>query len=52
MVYSAYGVSLTDGQKQSLATAVRAGRGVTLRLSTSQLSGPDHKEGARSVQAV
>ena len=41
MVYSAYGLTLTDGQKQSLTTAVRAGRSVNLRLSPSQLSGPD-----------
>ena len=41
MTYTAHGVSLTEGQKQSLVTAVRAGRGVTLRLSTSQLTGPD-----------
>ena len=41
MTYSAYGVSLTDGQKQSLTAAVRAGQAVTLRLSHPQLSGPD-----------
>ena len=41
MTYSAYGVSLTDGQKQSLTAAVRAGRAVTLRVSHPQLSGPD-----------
>ena len=41
MPYSSYGVSLTDGQKQSLAAAVRAGRAVTLRVSYCQLSGPD-----------
>lgn len=41
MPYTAHGVTLTDGQKQSLATAVRAERGVTLRLSAGQLSGPD-----------
>ena len=41
MTYSAYGVSLTDGQKQSLTAAVRAGRAVTFRISHPQLSGPD-----------
>ena len=41
MTYSAFGVSLTDGQKQSLTAAVRAGRAVTLRVSRPQLSGPD-----------
>ena len=41
MTYSAYGVSLTDGQKQSLTAAVHAGRAVTLRVSHPQLSGPD-----------
>ena len=41
MTYTAHGVSLTEGQKQSLAAAVRASRGVTLRLSASQLMGPD-----------
>ena len=41
MTYTAHGVSLTEGQKQSLAAAVRASRGVTLRLSSSQLTGPD-----------
>ena len=41
MTYSAYGVSLTDGEKQSLLAAVRAGRAVTLRVSHPQLSGPD-----------
>ena len=41
MTYSACGVSLTDGQKQSLTAAVRAGRAVTLRVSLPQLSVPD-----------
>ena len=41
MTYVTHGVSLTDGQKQSLAAAVRSGRGVALRLSASQLTGPD-----------
>ena len=36
MTYSAYGVSLTDGQKQSLTAAVRTGRAVTLRVSHPQ----------------
>ena len=41
MPYAAYGVSLTDGQKQSLAAAVHAGRAVTLRVSHPQFPGPD-----------
>lgn len=41
MAYQAYGVSLTAGQKQSLRAAVNAKRGVTLRLSAKQLTGPD-----------
>ena len=41
MTYSVYGVSLTDGQKQSLTAAVRTGRAVTLPVSHPQLSGPD-----------
>ncbi len=41
MTYQAYGVSLTDGQKKSIGTAVNVGRGVSLRLAFGQLSGPD-----------
>ena len=41
MPYSVYGVALTDGQKQSLDVAVCTGRAVTLRVSHTQLSGPD-----------
>ncbi len=39
--YTAYGVSLTEGQKRNLSTAVNARRGITLRLSAGQLAGSD-----------
>ena len=39
--YTKYGVSLTQGQKDSLRAAVNAKRSVTLRLPHNQLSGSD-----------
>ena len=39
--YTKYGVSLTQGQKDSLRAAVNAQRSVTLRLPHNQLSGSD-----------
>lgn len=39
--YTKYGVSLTQGQKDSLRAAVNAQRSLTLRLSHNQLSGSD-----------
>lgn len=41
-MYSAYGVTLTESQKESLARAVSSKSGITLRLPVGQLSGP-HK---------
>lgn len=41
-MYSEYGVTLTESQKQSLARAVASRTGVTIRLPIGQLSG-SHK---------
>jgi len=40
-MYIAYGLALTDGQKQTLAKAARDGVGVTIRLAVDQLQGED-----------
>ena len=39
--YTKYGVSITQGQKDSLRAAVNAKRSITLRLANNQLSGND-----------
>ena len=39
--YIEFGVTLTQGQKNSLRAAINARRGVTLRLPHAQLSGND-----------
>ena len=41
MSYTAYGLSLSSGQKQKLATAFRKRAPTSVRLSKTQLSGPD-----------
>jgi len=42
MSYTSYGVTLSEFQKGEFRKAMRNGTGVTLRLSNSDLSGPDH----------
>ena len=39
--YLEYGVNLSDGQKKSLAKAIKTGSELTLRLKNNQLSGSD-----------
>ena len=39
--YISHGVKLSPNQKQNLARAINSRTPVTLRLSNSQLSGPD-----------
>jgi len=39
--YIPHGWTLSPGQKQSLATAIRDGKDITLRLSSAQLQGED-----------
>ena len=39
--YFEYGVNLSEGQKISLAKAIKTGSELTLRLKKNQLSGPD-----------
>lgn len=41
MSYLQHGVKLTDGQKQKLARAYKNNEAITIRLSNSQLTGPD-----------
>src|ERR1043165_1706720 len=40
--YIPYGLSLTDGQKVTLANAARSGTGATIRLTNGQLRGDDN----------
>ena len=40
--YIPYGLSLTEGQKVTLANAARSGTGATIRLSNGQLRGDDN----------
>ena len=39
--YSPFGLTLSQGQKETLANAVRDGSGITLRLAADQLHGED-----------
>ncbi len=41
MAYTPFGLTLTKGQKETLARAARDGTGATLRLSHEQLHGED-----------
>jgi hypothetical protein len=50
MALSAYGVTLTQGQKESLAKAARDGTSVALRLTVEQLQGGGDKLGLKRRQ--
>lgn len=39
--YSRYGVKLSEGQKESLARALKKGSAMTIRLTADELMGPD-----------